>query len=683
MDGPKNTRGTKPDKISSNTKNFQTTASSQSEGVVSPHPGFPFHGVINIIAFVILVLSRKRDTLFNISLENCLCPHCSSCGPPAVNDFVVSHSTSAVNTHSLPNRITLPLRNWVLSQLRQTPTAFSKSRTMAKNKTKADGMRSTKSTSSAVQQSASATEASRFLFKTATAPPAATAPATTPRNPFVLPSAAPTNGPKSTSTITTTEEQKRKKPVSKEEYLEEAQRRHNASQARRDAELRKLYRTCPSTKRAVKRYARRREQWAKSMRKLQKAGAFLENMGTGALGGVQIASKPLQKTSPDGSAKVTPEPSLAKSSALPQTNFSVGDHRENDSRASSITSSSDETVKSDTRTVDSLSTNITTPDLSDCDSLVKSATKSPKQKTASSTAAVAPTEQPASKSEKFKITVNVESVQKSTKDAAPTTTSSALTPKKSVDGEKAEKKQKKESSDKADGQELQKEKKKEKKAKAADDAQPAPEKKSKKHKRDEHDKEEGGATEQEQPKAKKPKTSEPPAMTSAVSSGIDRSYKPYPNVPPEIRKELFIRKAEEMLNNPMGYDDLVYDDTRPKSKRPKWKKVGRNTGPSDMMMSGGIGPADGSSSSTKAKKNRAGGDDSLSKQVLKKGHNNKVAEEVASLKQQKSSEFKKNKHIGGQNGQQGGGGGQKNWKHKPNLSTSLAHKFNRKNKLSS
>ncbi|KAK3355092.1 hypothetical protein B0H65DRAFT_505058 [Neurospora tetraspora] len=581
---------------------------------------------------------------------------------------------------------------------------------MAGNKSKADGMRpnkgSAKSTSGVQSAGASATEPSRFLFKTATAPNAETAPASTPRNPFVLPSVAPANGPKSSFTTTTTEK-KTHKPLSKEEYLAQAERRYQASRDRADAELRKLYQTtCPFAKRAVKRYAQRRSQWAESRKRLQKAGAFLENtMGT--LSNAHTlknsrpsasASKHLQKTSP----QVSPEPSSAKPHALPQISFSVDDHRNNDSsKAPSVTSSSDETVKSDTRTVDSLSTNITTPDLSDCDSLVKSVTKSTKQKTTSSSAAVTPsqtkadivTEKPTPKAEKFKITINVEAVasskesksstQKTKEDAGPTTTSGALTPKKSVD-QKHEKKQKS-SSDKQDGQELQKEK--EKKLKA--DAQPASEmKKSKKHKRDEDDQSEGAT---EQPKAKKSKTSaEPPTCSGAAMTpaAIDKSYKPYPNVPPEIRKELFVIKVQEMLDNPLGYDDLVYDDNRPKSKRPKWRKTGRNTGHNDMMMSGGIGPADPSSGSHKSgkgganKKNRSGGDDSLSKQVLKKGHNKRVAEEVASLKkssvaaesgssfgEKREKEFKKNKH-GHQNGQ-----GQKNWKHKPNQSGSLAAKF--------
>ncbi|KAK1781870.1 hypothetical protein QBC45DRAFT_319999 [Copromyces sp. CBS 386.78] len=570
---------------------------------------------------------------------------------------------------------------------------------MTGHKSKAGGMRPNGSaiSTSGVQSASATTEASRFLFKTATAPTAETAPATTRRNPFVLPSVTPTDGYKSSVTTTKITEKKTHKPLSTEEYLAQAQRRYSASRARRDAELRRLYRSFPFAKRAVKRYAQRRSQWAKSMRRLQKTGAFLENMG--ALSGAQIATQQLQKTSPNGSAKVAIEPSSAKSPALRQTNFGVDDHPDNDSsKAPSVTSSSDETVKSDTRTVDSLSTNITTPDLSDCDSLSKSTTKSTKQKTTSSSAAATPsqsktdivTEQPTPKTEKFKITINVETVapsresksstQKSKEDAAPTTASGALTPKKSVD-QKDEKKQKS-SSDKADGQELEKGKK-EKKPKA-DDAQPTPENKSKKHKRDEDgkDKEEGAI---EEPKAKKSKTSEPPAMTPA--SGIDKSYKPYPNVPPEIRQELFVIKAEEMVFNPLGYDDLVYDDNRPKSKRPKWRKIGRNTGHNDMMMSGGIGATDSSSSgSHRPKKNRSGGDDSLSKQVLKKGHNKKVAEEVASLKKSSSvaaesgssstfgekreKEFKKNKH--GHRDQQGG---QKNWKHRPNQSGSLAAKF--------
>ncbi|KAK3398079.1 hypothetical protein B0T20DRAFT_354949 [Sordaria brevicollis] len=546
---------------------------------------------------------------------------------------------------------------------------------MAGNKGKTDGMRpkgSAKSTSAGVQN-APATEASRFLFKTATAPTAEAAPASTPKNPFILASDSTTKSanPTITPTSTTTTKKSPKKPLSKEEYLAQAERRYLASRARADADLRKVYRTrCPFAKRAVKRYAQRRSQWEASRRKLQKAGAFLEKT-MGALSNPQgisaSASRTPQKTSP----KLSPEPSSAKPPALPQITFSADDHLERDtSKAPSVASSSDETVKSDTRTVDSLSTNITTPDFSDCDSLSKSTTKLTKQKTALSQIQTKTcTEQPTAKPGKFKITLNVETVapskeakesaQKPKAGAPPTTSSGALAPKKSADQKEGKK---------DDAQELKNEKK------------------SKKHKRDENDNEEGASTEDQQPNAKKPKISaEPPTCSGAAvmspASGIDKSYKPYPNVPPEVRKELFIIKAEEMIFNPLGYDDLVYDDTRPKNKRPKWRKVGRNTGPSDLMMSGGIGPADGSTPVKSSKKKSRGDDDSLSRQVLKKGHNKRVAEEVASLKQkssesfgeQKRSEFKKNKH-----GHHQGGGNNKTWKHnKPNNSASLAAKFRR------
>lgn len=553
---------------------------------------------------------------------------------------------------------------------------------MAGNKSKADGMRpkgSAKGTSAGVQN-APATEASRFLFNTPTAPNAETAPARTPRNPFILASDSNTNATKpSITTTNTTAKKTPKKPLSKEEYLAQAERRYLASRARADAELRKVYRTrCPFAKGAVRRYAQRRFQWEASRRKLQKAGAFLEKT-MGALSNPQGPSASASRTQHKTSPKLSPEALSTKPSALPQTRLSVDDLPNDDSsKAPSVASSSDETVKSDTRTVDSLSTNITTPDLSDCDSLAKSTTKLAKQKTnPSQTQTGIVTEQPTPKAEKFKVTINVETVappkegkesaQKPKVDAAPTTTSGVLTPKKLAD-QKEEKKQ--------DSHELKKEKK------------------SKKHKRDEdNDKEEGASTEEQQPKAKKPKTSssaEPPTCSGAATTtmspafGIDKTYKPYPNVPPEVRKELFVIKAEEMIFNPLGYDDLVYDDTRPKNKRPKWRKAGRNTGHSDMMMSGGIGPADGSSPLKSSKKNR---DETLSKQVLKKGHNKRVAEEVASLKQKSSSEssgssfgeqkrekgeFKKNKHHHHQQG-----GNNKPWKHKPNNSASLAAKFRR------
>lgn len=105
-----------------------------------------------------------------------------------------------------------------------------------------------------------------------------------------------------------------------------------------------------------------------------------------------------------------------------------------------------------------------------------------------------------------------------------------------------------------------------------------------------------------------------------------------------------------MLNDPLGFDDLVYDDTRPIHKRPKFGRLGfryKKPPPNfSPIMCGGIGkevaeitaPVPLQRKSTKKGHQREG---SLSQQVMKKNHQDKISQTVqegkAAIASQKKS----------------------------------------------
>ncbi|KAK3695444.1 hypothetical protein B0T22DRAFT_106838 [Podospora appendiculata] len=98
-------------------------------------------------------------------------------------------------------------------------------------------------------------------------------------------------------------------------------------------------------------------------------------------------------------------------------------------------------------------------------------------------------------------------------------------------------------------------------------------------------------------------------------------------------KEYFEQRVHEMLSDPLGYDDMVHDDTRPQS-RPRYRRFGfrwtkkPKTHISPALMSGGLGVAPSKNAAANTRST-----DKLSKQVLKNGHNKKVAADIRDIKE--------------------------------------------------
>lgn len=120
-------------------------------------------------------------------------------------------------------------------------------------------------------------------------------------------------------------------------------------------------------------------------------------------------------------------------------------------------------------------------------------------------------------------------------------------------------------------------------------------------------------------------------------------------VQPSRPKEYFELRIDEMLNNPLGFDDLVHDDPRPRKAQQifnTFRKYRRAQGrPIPVTMSGAIGAPQPPSPTKKGEANPkrtptppspgpSQGRD-LSKNVLKKEHQKKVTQDIAALKKGK------------------------------------------------
>ncbi|KAK3341233.1 hypothetical protein B0T25DRAFT_557762 [Lasiosphaeria hispida] len=117
---------------------------------------------------------------------------------------------------------------------------------------------------------------------------------------------------------------------------------------------------------------------------------------------------------------------------------------------------------------------------------------------------------------------------------------------------------------------------------------------------------------------------------------------------PSDSKKYFEINADKMREDPLGFDDLVYEDTRTGMAQRVFRKFQRfrkyQGPPASVEMSGGIGTPEPRARANTNKKRRAatGG---LSKGTLNRNHQKSVGEEVQSLKSNKS----------GRGGTQGGG----------------------------
>ncbi|KAK3329300.1 hypothetical protein B0H66DRAFT_18438 [Apodospora peruviana] len=128
------------------------------------------------------------------------------------------------------------------------------------------------------------------------------------------------------------------------------------------------------------------------------------------------------------------------------------------------------------------------------------------------------------------------------------------------------------------------------------------------------------------PKPKKTKSEPGTGLVEPASSKVLAASAQ----PPPITRSSAVheRRVHQMLTDPLGFDDLVYDDTR---RRPKPKmKRGRNHNPNfPLLMSGGLGlPKNAKVIQAKPKAVAV----QVSRNMLKKNHSNKVAERVDEMK---------------------------------------------------
>ncbi|KAK0618247.1 hypothetical protein B0T17DRAFT_643777 [Bombardia bombarda] len=108
-------------------------------------------------------------------------------------------------------------------------------------------------------------------------------------------------------------------------------------------------------------------------------------------------------------------------------------------------------------------------------------------------------------------------------------------------------------------------------------------------------------------------------------------------------KDYHDQRVHDMRTNPLGYDDFVYDETRPKSKRPRFGRFGNRCPKTSLspLMSGGLSIAAPKSPKAKGRMNDGG----ISKQAMKNSHNKKVADDVRSMKEAVKGE-KADSHSG-------------------------------------
>lgn len=143
-------------------------------------------------------------------------------------------------------------------------------------------------------------------------------------------------------------------------------------------------------------------------------------------------------------------------------------------------------------------------------------------------------------------------------------------------------------------------------------------------------------------KTKKAKVeADSPSVTSAVPAASPKKTKPVAAATTALvpSKKYHEQAVYEMLNDPLGFDDLVYDDTRPMNKRPKFGRLGfryKKPPPNfSPLMCGGIGrdlPQDTTAQMKRKEKGDLKREGSLSQSVLKKNHRDKVGQKVQESK---------------------------------------------------
>jgi len=168
-----------------------------------------------------------------------------------------------------------------------------------------------------------------------------------------------------------------------------------------------------------------------------------------------------------------------------------------------------------------------------------------------------------------------------------------------------------------------------------------------------------------QPKAKKPKVKtadgqprptakantegKPPKPAAAAEVSTSRASSApaasptKPPVPARKGKEYFETRVQEMLTDPLGFDDLVYPTTKPLPKHAqqsfaRWRRRQRQP-PPPLVMSGAIGtvgddksPKKGMVEGVGKKKEKEKGK-SLEREAMVRAHQMKVRREVAELRE--------------------------------------------------
>ncbi|KAK0669359.1 hypothetical protein QBC41DRAFT_320099 [Cercophora samala] len=110
---------------------------------------------------------------------------------------------------------------------------------------------------------------------------------------------------------------------------------------------------------------------------------------------------------------------------------------------------------------------------------------------------------------------------------------------------------------------------------------------------------------------------------------------------PVQKMEYFERRRHEMLDDPLGYDDLVrHTNQQPsaltKKKFLRWERHYRHPKPEKFEMSGALNPPDMTSALAGSGKKK--GEESLSRSARKRAHRKRAEEEANALRREKSRE---------------------------------------------
>ncbi|KAK5657118.1 hypothetical protein OQA88_3646 [Cercophora sp. LCS_1] len=144
------------------------------------------------------------------------------------------------------------------------------------------------------------------------------------------------------------------------------------------------------------------------------------------------------------------------------------------------------------------------------------------------------------------------------------------------------------------------------------------------------------------PASKKLKTTSPPACTPAVSKSLATASSALPNGAQLRPKEYFETRVSEMLDDPLDFDDLVYDEKRPKKAQQIFKTFSRwrkwQGPPIDVCMSGAVSVDEKENKDRGKSPKGAREEEELTKGVLKKNHLKRIDDQVRAGKKRQMEE---------------------------------------------